>query len=293
MLTTEKITYTYEEGQCALEEVTVELERGKVIGIIGENGSGKSTLFMTLMGLICPNSGRVCYNGQPLKYDKKSLIALRKKVGIVFQDPDKQIFYPNVKDDIAFALRNIGLSEEEVNERVQDALEKVGAIYLQDRPVHALSYGEKKRVAIASVLAMRNPIILLDEPTAGLDPASVEKMVELIKQLVELGHKIVLSSHDMDFIYELCDYLYVLKKGKIHIEGKWDEVFSQEEALKEAGLRLPWLVKVHKRMGMPLCKTEEELFSMSGCNGFAEKSTTSEPKSSHFQSLSAGTCLTS
>ncbi|MGL5328622.1 MAG: energy-coupling factor ABC transporter ATP-binding protein [Peptostreptococcaceae bacterium] len=261
MFKIDNLTYQYEKDKLALENINMDFNQGDVIGVIGTNGSGKSTLFMNMMGILKPNMGNIVFNNEPLKYNKRSLYDLRKEVGIVFQDPEKQIFYSMVYDDIAFALRNIGVPEDIIKQRITRALEAVNGLDFIDRPVHFLSYGQKKRVAIASVIAMENKMVLLDEPTAGLDPVSTRAIVEIINNLKEKGVKIVISSHDMNLIYEICDYIYVLNQGEIVSEGGTDTVFNNEEIILNAGLELPWLVKIHKNLGLPLFKTEEELYA--------------------------------
>lgn len=260
MFKVENLTYKYEKNNKALDNINLDFSNGNMIGIIGSNGSGKSTLFMNLMGILKPSAGKIIYNSKELSYKKKDLYNLRRDVGIVFQDPDKQIFYSRVYDDVAFSLRNIGLEESEINKKVYRALELVNAIDLIDKPVHFLSYGQKKRVAIASVIAMENKVVLLDEPTAGLDPISTKAIIKILKELCEKGVKVVISSHDMDLIYDLCDYIYVLNKGKITIEGNSNDVFKDDLKIKAAGLNSPWLVKIHKNMNLPLFRKEEDLY---------------------------------
>ena len=255
------LTYKYDKKIKALDNITMDFEKGDIIGIIGSNGSGKSTLFNNLMGILKPTEGEILYKNNKLKYDKRSLYNLRKEVGIVFQDPEKQIFYSMVYDDLAFALRNIGTDEDIIKVRINQALDAVNGKDFIDRPVHSLSYGQKKRVAIASVIAMNNDLILLDEPTAGLDPESTKAIVEIIKSLHNKGKKIVITSHDMNLIYDICDYVYVLNKGKVINEGSTEDVFLNERIINEAGLELPWLVKLNKNMGLPLFRKEEDLYS--------------------------------
>ena len=255
------LTYQYDKKRKALDNVSMDFDKGNIIGIIGSNGSGKSTLFNNLMGILKATSGEILYRGNKLKYDKKSLYKLRREVGVVFQDPEKQIFYSMVYDDIAFALRNIGTDEDIIKVRINQALDAVKGKDFIDRPVHSLSYGQKKRVAIASVIAMNNDLILLDEPTAGLDPESTKAIVEIIKSLHNKGKKIVITSHDMNLIYDICDYVYVLNKGKVINEGSTEDVFLNEGIINEAGLELPWLVKLNKNMGLPLFRKEEDLYS--------------------------------
>ncbi|WP_434798444.1 energy-coupling factor ABC transporter ATP-binding protein [Terrisporobacter vanillatitrophus] len=255
------LTYQYDKKRKALDNITMDFNNGDIIGIIGSNGSGKSTLFNNLMGILKATQGEILYKNSQLKYDKKSLYNLRKEVGIVFQDPEKQIFYSMVYDDLAFALRNIGTDEKTIKSRISKALEAVNGEEFIDRPVHSLSFGQKKRVAIASVIAMENDLVLLDEPTAGLDPESTRAIVDIIKTMYKKGKKIVITSHDMNLIYDICDYVYVLNQGKIINEGNVEEVFIDEEKIEEAGLELPWLVKLNKNMNLPLFRKEEDLYN--------------------------------
>ncbi|AQT86051.1 cobalt import ATP-binding protein CbiO [Paenibacillus larvae subsp. larvae] len=263
MLSTNQISFEYEDGKLALDDVSIDLSKGNIIGLVGANGSGKSTLFKQLLGLLKPSDGEVMFHGQPLRYNKKDLFSLRKQVGIVFQDPDQQIFYSNVADDVAFALRNLGMKEDKIAVRLDKVLETVGAAEFRDKPVQYLSYGQKKRVAIAGALVVDTEWLLLDEPTAGLDPEGRQMMMELIRDLAAAGKKILISSHDIDLIYEICNYVYILKQGRVLLEGPETEVFSDAALVKEAGLTQPWLVKLHDRIGLPLCKTEDELFRYS------------------------------
>lgn len=260
MLEVKDLTYLYEDGTKALENVNIDLSKGSKIGIIGANGSGKSTLFLNMIGILKPKKGKILFDGKAIKYNKRQLREYRKKVNIVFQDPDKQIFYSNVYDDVAFALRNIGYNEEEIKNRVDRVLKRVGAYDFKDKPVHFLSYGQKKRVAIAGILVMDSDIILFDEPTSGLDPLMTKEIINVMEDISK-DKNIVLSSHDMDLIYEVCDYVYVLKRGKVLKEGSVAEVFTEEKALEEAGLDEPWLVKIHKKLGLPLFKNEEQFFN--------------------------------
>ena len=255
------LTYQYDKKRKALDNITMDFENGDIIGIIGSNGSGKSTLFNNLMGILKATQGEILYKNHQLKYDKKSLYNLRKEVGIVFQDPEKQIFYSMVYDDLAFALRNIGMDEKTIKVRINKALKAVNGEDFIDRPVHTLSFGQKKRVAIASVIAMENNLVLLDEPTAGLDPESTRAIVDIIKSMYKKGKKIVITSHDMNLIYDICDYVYVLNQGKIISEGNVEEVFVDEEKIEEAGLELPWLVKLNKNMNLPLFRKERDLYN--------------------------------
>lgn len=263
MIKVESLVYKYEDGTKALNNINLNSEKGNIIGLIGANGSGKSTLLLNIIGILKPNKGLVKYKDKPIKYNKGFLREYRQKVNIVFQDPDKQLFYSNVYDDIAFSLRNLGYREGEIRERVDYTLKKVNAYDLKDKPTHFLSYGQKKRIAIAGVLVMDLDLILFDEPTSGLDPHMTNEIKDIIKNLSK-EKKILISSHDMDLIYEICDYVYILGKGEILGEGYPAEVFLKEDLLKRAYLEKPWLVKVHQGLGLPLYKNEEELFKYNG-----------------------------
>lgn len=259
MIKIKELEYKYEDGTKALNNINLDLDKGNVIGIIGANGSGKSTLFLNMLGILKPSKGIIEYKNQPLKHDKKSLRDYRKDVSIVFQDSEKQLFYSRVYDDVAFTLRNLGFKEDEIKTRVDEALEKAKAKDLIEKPTHFLSYGQKKRIAIAGVLVVDSEVLLLDEPTSGLDPYMTNEVKSIIKELGK-DKKLVISSHDMDFIYEICDYIYVLGKGQILGEGKSEEIFLESKLLEEALLEKPWLVKIHEGLGVPLYKNEKELF---------------------------------
>lgn len=246
MIKTKEMYYTYEDGTVALKNINLDIDRYNIVGIVGANGSGKTTLFFNLMGLLKPSKGKVFIGNQEVKYNKSFLREIKKRMGIVFQDPDKQIFYSKVYDDVAFGPRNLDMKEIQVRERVEKALQLVEMEKFEKRPVHFLSYGQKKRIAIAGVLAMGNDIVLFDEPTAGLDAEGTDKIVAIIKKLSKEGKKILISSHDMDLIYELCEYVYVMFQGEFIGEGNPQEVFAQDELIKKAMLKQPWMVKIRK-----------------------------------------------
>lgn len=260
MINIEDLQYKYEDGTIALDNINMNLSKGNVIGVIGANGSGKSTLFLNMLGILKPTKGRIKYNGKILKYNKKFLREYRKDVSIVFQDPEKQIFYSRVYDDVAFALRNLDIGEEEVEKRVVKALEQVKALDLKDKPTHFLSYGQKKRIAIAGVLVMNTKVLLLDEPTSGLDPYMTKEIKKIVLDLSK-EKKLVISSHDMDFIYEVCDYIYILSRGKIVGQDIPEEIFLQTKLIEEALLEKPWLVKIYENFKLPLFKNESELIN--------------------------------
>lgn len=261
MLKTVNLNYNYEDGKVALKNINIDLNKGNKIGVVGGNGAGKTTLFLNLIGYLKPNKGEVIFNDKKIKYNKKFLRNLRREVGIVFQEADKQIFYSNTYDDIAFALRNLGYDEDIIRRKVDIIINLLNIEEFKDKPVHFLSHGEKKRVAIAGVLALDSKMIFFDEPLAGLDPTMSDNMIKTMNNIVKEGKKTVVSSHDMDFIYEYCDYVYVLNKGEIIDKGIPREIFLNENTLKKANLKEPWLVKIHKNLNIPLFKNEEEFYN--------------------------------
>lgn len=237
---TKDLYYTYEDGTVALDHISFRAEPGKVTGILGANGAGKSTLFLNLNGVLTPAGGTVQVNGTPVVYNRKGILNVRKQVGIVFQDPDDQLFSADVYRDISFGGVNLGLPEEEVRRRVEDAMERTGVTALRDKPTHALSFGQKKRVAIAGVLVMEPRVMILDEPTAGLDPQGVSDIMHLLIELRDsLGMTIIIATHDMDIVPLYCDYAYLLSGGRIAAEGTTEELFAQPELLRGNHLRLP------------------------------------------------------
>ena len=260
MLRADHISVQYEDGTLALSEISFDTGKGQIIGVIGSNGAGKSTLFKCLTGLLRPKSGKVFLEDAELEYNKRSIQYLRQHVNLVFQDPEKQIFFPRVYDDVAFGPRNLKWAESEVALQVDQSIKKTGLENLVEKPVHYLSYGQKKRVAISGILAMNCQVIIFDEPEAGLDPGMKKRMVAILRDLSAQGKTIIISSHNMDLIYELTDYVYVLHRGKLTGEGLTKAVLSDEVLLSEADLEMPWLVRVCKQLQMPVLKTESELY---------------------------------
>ncbi|TDT58978.1 cobalt/nickel transport system ATP-binding protein [Enterobacter sp. AG5470] len=260
MLATDNLWFRYQD-EPILKGLSLDFSLQPVTGLVGANGCGKSTLFMNLSGILRPQQGTVQWQGKPLDYSKRALLALRQQVTTVFQDPDQQIFYTDIDSDIAFSLRNIGVPEAEIARRVEDALTLVDAQSFRHQPIQCLSHGQKKRVAIAGALVLQAKYLLLDEPTAGLDPAGRTQMLTLIRRIVAQGNHVVISSHDIDLIYEICDAVYVLRRGELLTHGAPGEVFARRALIEEAGLTQPWLVKLHSELGFPLCKSEDEFYA--------------------------------
>ena len=225
------------------------------MAFMGGNGSGKSTFFLCLNGIRKPDAGEICIDGNPINYTRKGLLDVRKKVGIVFQEPDDQLFSASVKKDISFGAVNLGLPNEEVERRVEEAVRETGIGELMDRPTHALSFGQKKRVAIAGVLVMEPELIILDEPTAGLDPEGVGEILRLLRKIQrERGMTIVIATHEMDIVPLFCDYAYVMDKGRVTLSGTPRELFAAPQKLRENHLRLPRIAHL-----MEVLKKEDHL----------------------------------
>ena len=247
-LSTKNLNYRYPDGTHALKNVNMEILKGQKVAIMGPNGAGKSTLFSHLNGLTEPTSGHIELDGKIMTYDKKTLLEVRQKVGIVFQDPNDQLFAPTVKEDVAFGPMNLGLGYEEVEKRVNEALELVGMEKYGDKTPHHLSGGQQKRVAIAGIIAMRPEIMILDEPTAGLDPEGVDKVLNILNNLNKEGMSIVISSHDIEMVNGFAEKIFVLNEGEILASGDKHEIFSNKELLKTAHLKAPITTEILYRL---------------------------------------------
>jgi len=257
ILETKGLCYEYHDGTKALIDVNLSIQKHKTTAIIGGNGAGKTTLFLHLNGILEPTSGVVCFKDEPLTYKRGEMTTLRSKVGIVFQDPDNQLFSASVSKDISFGLKNMGLPDAEIKELVDNAIKTAGIEGIRDKPTHFLSFGQKKRVAIAGVLAMQPEVLILDEPTAGLDPQGVTELMHfLVEMQKNLGISVVIATHDMDMIPLYCDYIYVIDQGRVLMEGTSDQVFSRTKELRMANLRLPRIGHLMEILsikdGMPL-----------------------------------------
>ncbi|MBQ6218106.1 MAG: ATP-binding cassette domain-containing protein [Methanosphaera sp.] len=240
--------YNYPDGTQAINGIDFEVEEGQMISILGPNGAGKSTFFLHFNGIIEPTSGEIYIEGKKLEYDKKSLLEARAKVGVVFQNPDDQLFAPTVFEDVAFGPMNMGLPEDEVKKRVENALEVVGMTEYSHKAPHHLSGGQKKRVSIAGILAMQPKVMVLDEPTSGLDPNGASAIMQLLYDLNSDGMTIIVSTHDVDLVPMYSDNINVLRRGKILKRGSCREVFSDDEVIEQADLRLPWVGQIFEML---------------------------------------------
>ena len=232
------LSYAYPDGTKALDNVNFAAQKGENIAILGPNGAGKSTLLHQFNGLITPTSGSVLVLGKEV--NKQNLTEIRQRVGLVFQDPDDQLFARTLGQDVAFGPTNLGLPKSEVEERVKWALEVTELKGLESKAPQNLSTGQKKRAAVAGVLAMKPEIMILDEPMANLDPRTATKILRLLLQLnKELGITLIIATHDVDLVPLFATKICILNKGKIILEGTPEEVFSQAETIRSLDLRLP------------------------------------------------------
>ena len=238
-LETKDLTFTYPDGTQALKKVNIQIKKGKKIAIMGPNGAGKSTLFSHFNGLTEPTSGHVEVAGEKIIFEKDKLLEVRQKVGIVFQDPNDQLFAPTVKEDVAFGPMNLGLEHEEVERRIEESLKMVGMEGFEEKTPHHLSGGQQKRVAIAGIIAMRPEIMILDEPTAGLDPEGVDKVLNILNDLNKEGISIIISSHDIEMVSQFAEKIFILYNGEIIDSGDKQKIFSNTELLKKAHLKAP------------------------------------------------------
>lgn len=234
------LNYSYGEDAAALSNITMSFEKGKIIGVLGGNGAGKSTLFLNFNGIIKPDSGKILFDGKEIIYNKKEIAVLRKNIGIVFQDPEDQLFSSSVRKDISFGLVNQGFPTSEISEKVEGIIKELGIEDIAEKPTHALSFGQKKKVAIAGVLVMQPAVIILDEPTAGLDPYGVSEILNILQKINEaMGITVILSTHDIDLVPLYCHDVFVLNKGRVVFQGTPEELFVNPALLREHNLRLP------------------------------------------------------
>lgn len=237
------LQHVYPDGTVALKDISFRITHGESVAIIGANGAGKSTLLLHLNGYLAATGGEVRIGDYPLT--KATLPDVRRTVGMVFQDPDDQLFMPSVHDDVAFGPLNLGLTGREVECRVEDALQRVGVGHLRDKAPYNLSGGEKKRVAIATVLSMSPDILVMDEPTSGLDPHARRQLMGLLR---EFHHTKIFTSHDLDMVLDLCERTIVLHEGEVAADGPTVEIFRDNDLLVRCRLEKPFSMQ-----GCPVC----------------------------------------
>lgn len=240
LLELEQVHYSYLNAEKpALTGLTLRIPSGKKCALIGQNGCGKTTLFLLANGLYKPQKGRIYWQGEPLEYDRKYLMNLRQKVGLVFQNPEQQLVASTVEEDISYGLCNLGLPIAEIKQRVERALAEFGLTELAQRPVHHLSLGQKKRVSIADVMVLQPELLLLDEPTAYLDSLHTRNLMATLKKIHASGTTICMATHDLDLVYRWANWVFVMNQGRLILEGKPDDVFAQRDLLEELQLGVP------------------------------------------------------
>ncbi|MDV2989743.1 MAG: ATP-binding cassette domain-containing protein [Dehalogenimonas sp.] len=238
MINLDHVSFRYPDGTRALKDISLEIPTGQFWALLGANGCGKTTLQKLLVGLFKPTTGSILRDGRDLNKIKDT--ERFSQINLVFQDPNDQLFATTVAQDVAFGPVNLGLSSLEVESRTREALAEVGLTGLEDRPIHTLSYGQKRRAALAGVLAMRPAVILLDEPTSGLDPKGISAIMHLLRKVNrDKGTSIVVATHDVDLVPLFCDKVAILKSGELLSCGQPEDVFADEKLTRSAGLRLP------------------------------------------------------
>ncbi|MBF0363460.1 MAG: ABC transporter ATP-binding protein [Oligoflexia bacterium] len=249
ILETNEVSYSYSDKILALDKVTVQFSKGKRHVILGSNGAGKSTLFMLLNGLFRPSSGNIIFKGKPITYNSKALREIRTSIGVLFQDPDSQLISASVREDISFGPMNLKLDKKTVKERVDYALEITGTNNLADRPVHSLSYGQKKSVCIAGIMAMKPEILILDEPCAGLDQLANQRFLSLLEKLmIQEELTIIFSTHDIDLAYRWADDMYLFNDGKVVASCSSSNFADEFPKFSDYGFVPPQLIELYQHL---------------------------------------------
>lgn len=240
IVSVKEVKFSYPAGVAALHGVSLEVKQGERLALLGPNGSGKSTLILLIAGLLTPKTGEITVFGQ--KTTSKDFQKFRSRIGIVFQDPDDQLFTPSVIEDVEYGPKNLKLPEEDIKARSAHVLDKMGIEHLRDRPPHRLSFGEKKKVSLATALVLKPELLILDEPTANLDLVSRRGLIETLNELSRADTTIIISTHDAEAIPELADRIVIISRGEKLCEGKTTEVLQDKKMLEASGLEPPTIV---------------------------------------------------
>ncbi len=244
ILKIENLTYSYDNEKEALKNINLNIYTGEKVAVLGSNGAGKSTFFLNLNGVLKSNKGKIIYKNKEIT--EKNINELRKNVGIVFQDADNQIIASTVLAEVSFGPMNLKLPKDEVKERVEEALAYMNISEFKERPPHYLSGGEKKRVSIADIIAMKSEVIVFDEPTAALDPLNAQMLEEVLEKLSDEGKTLIVSTHDVDFAYRWADRIIVFCKGEIIADDEPLIVFKDEKILKASNLKRPVMLDIYE-----------------------------------------------
>ncbi len=249
ILKAEDLYFSYDNGESySLSGLSLELFRGKKVAFMGANGSGKSTFFLCCNGIHKPDKGTLYYCGRPYDYSKKGLLELRSKVGIIFQDPDNQLFSASVYQEISFGILNLGVAPEIARQEVEHVIEKLEITSFRHRPTHALSGGQKKQVSIADILVMHPDIIILDEPAAALDPRHTVMVNKIVNQLTQEGITVLMSTHDVDYALDWADEIVLLHQGQVLMQGSPLDVFTDRSALEKTNLEQPAVLSLFESL---------------------------------------------
>ncbi len=267
VIRTENLQYIYADGTKALNGIDLEVKKGEKLAVMGPNGSGKSTFFLHLNGVLKPKSGKVYINGKSIDYSRKGLLQVRKQVGIVFQDPDNQLFSANVVQEISFGVLNLGFSQEEARSKVDKIIDELNITEFKDKPTHFLSGGQKKRVAIADILVMEPDVVILDEPASALDPKHARMIDSIIDDLSRRGITVILSTHDVERALIWAERVVLFNEGRIISQGTPEEIFRKDDLLEITNLEKPTVLRIFENLqksgvlenNLPIPRTAEEL----------------------------------
>ncbi|HHW37381.1 MAG TPA: ABC transporter ATP-binding protein [Bacillales bacterium] len=265
LLEFKNITFAYGGNvQPALQNFSVKIPIGKRCALLGQNGSGKSTVLLLANGLLKPNEGKLFWKGEPIHFKRKNLKELRKKTGLFFQNADEMLISPTVLEDLSYGLINAGLVGEALQNKLEQIIKRYQLEHLQDRPIHHLSLGEKRRVALAGIMGLEPELLLLDEPTTYLDPSQTEVFLREMDRIHQSGATVVMSTHDLDLAYEWADWIFVIENGQLIFEGTPDELFVNERFVLEKGLSIPLLFQLKQLFGAKNASKEEVLLLLKG-----------------------------
>jgi len=246
IISVKNVKFSYPAGVKAISDVSLEIQKGERVALLGPNGSGKSTLILLIAGLLSPEKGEIRVLGEDVT--SKSFQKLRQKIGIVFQDPDDQLFNQSVIEDVAYGPKNLRLPDKVITERCDHILEDIGISHLKNRPPHRLSFGEKKKVSLATALVLRPELLILDEPTANLDLVSRRALIDLLNELKAEGTTILVSTHDVEALPELADRVIVVSHGSLLGSGEMHKVLQDKTLLASAGLELPSIARLFTKL---------------------------------------------